>query len=94
MSRPKELPKRPFDLSTKMEFSIQLGRGSGLHGLQLAKVDNKGNVRFYKLNGDYTQFKLNSAELDSIVRAAERSEANRIEIKATSIRILWMARNR
>ena len=76
-----ELPTRPFILNKEKNFSIQLGRGSGWKGIELIKIDNKGNVQLHKLNGEHTRFNLTAEELDAIVRSANREKLTELERK-------------
>ena len=93
------LPQRAFTISKDSKFSIQLGRGSGMHGLHLVKINNKGVVDFYRINGDYVQFQLTDGELNSIIDAANREKLTGMkriyssEILDGSQWILWIVQN-
>ena len=95
-----ELPKRPFILNKEKSFTIQFGRGSGWKGIELIKIDNKGNVHLHKLNGEHTQFDLTAEELDAIVESANSEKLTELKRKYVDedIRdgtqwLLWIRQN-
>lgn len=44
-------PRSPFDLDPTKVFTIELGRGSGWHGLDVVKIDETGFVELQRVQG-------------------------------------------
>ena len=95
-----ELPKRPFDLNREKDFSIQLGRGSGWHGIELIKINNKGTVHLHRLNGEHAEFDLTVEELDAIVDSINTEKLTELDRKYINENVndgtqwlLWIRQN-
>jgi hypothetical protein len=64
-------PRPAFTLDASKPFVIELGRGSGWHGLDIVKVDQTGTVQLSRIEGrpnaETASLKLSSADLAALV---------------------------
>lgn len=78
-----------FQLDQEKSFRIELGRGSGMHGLQTVRVEQDGTVtlaRFKKFPDEWkkTQFPIKPIAVAEIVKAVEKTGVMKLDRRYTA----------